>query len=328
MSQTLRDLTGLRNRSGDVGVEVELEWDGDALPRGIQGTYSATPDGSRAWVGHQDNSLRNGYEYTLDAPITIDQLDWALNRLFTDVPRPLRWSQRTSIHCHFNMLNKDIVKIYNNILGFWVLEDLILEQCAPHRRGNLFALPWKLADNQVTTLVEDYNKRRTPFATFHTDRYKYASMNLCNLTRFGTLEFRALEGTDDKNKIMMFFQGIHELFGNLEKFKNPAELFDWFYKTKNADEVIDRLLPNKLGEKIKTVKSYQDKMQESITELSYAAYLDWTKYEKASTGEGEIEFMRNNLGDRAEGAFAAPPLVNAAAQEPPIRRPVRFAQVR
>lgn len=278
MSQTLSSRLGLRANQGDVGLEVEVEWPNERDVLGIRVGHVLLTDKhhDRMWLGHPDNSLRNGMEYVVDRPIAIDDMAPALTNLFSNLPKPLRWSQRTSVHCHFNQLSTPVLKVYNNILGFWVFEDLILEMCAPHRRGNLFALPWRLAEYQVTALVDDFKKLRAPFTSFNPERFKYACLNLCNLARIGTLEFRALEGTEDVDKIVMIFQGIHDLFKNLGKFKDPSELFDWFYQTKDAQEVIDRLFPNELGKGLKKIKDYQDKIQDSIALLSYAAYLPWS----------------------------------------------------
>lgn len=295
MSQrTLRDRFGSRQMPGDVGVEVEVEWEGDRLPGGIAGVYSI-PNSMTVWEGHADNSLRNGYEYITGGAIPVDTLKPALESLYAKMPGKRRWSQRTSVHCHFNMLEKPVLKIFNNILGFWALEDLIIEQCAPHRKGNLFALPWRLADNQVTNLVEDYNRDRL-FTTFQVDRFKYACLNLCNLPRKGTLEFRALEGSEDRDKIVCMFEGIHQMFENLQKFDDPAQLFDWFYATKSAEEVIDKLLPNELGSRLKQVKGYQDLMRDAIEMLSYAAYLNWDR-ERKNTTKGRDAMAGLNLDE-------------------------------
>lgn len=311
MSRLLREFIGGHANLGDVGIEVEVEWDGNLLPRGIQGSYSINDKSPVLWIGHGDNSLRNGYEFVLSAPIKNETTREALTSLYNKLPGDRRWSQRTSIHCHFNMLDTPVIKVYNNILGFWVFEDLIIELCAPHRKGNLFALPWSLADYQVTTLVEDYNRRRL-FGSFSQDRYKYACLNLCNLTRLGTLELRILEGTEDIDKICMLFGGVFDLFKSLSKFEHPAELFDWFYKTKNAEEAIDKLLPNDLGKALKKVKNYQEIMQNAIAQLSYAAYLDWDRELKNKKSKSTNGFMEEEFGAQirwrngAGGLNAAP----------------------
>lgn len=303
---------------GDLGVEVEVEWDGERLPGDIAGVYSISPNSPVVWEGHADNSLRNGYEYITTGAIPVDILKPALESLYAKMPGKRRWSQRTSVHCHFNMLEKPILKIFNNILGFWALEDLIIEQCAPHRKGNLFALPWRLADNQVTNLVEDYNRDRV-FTTFQVDRFKYACLNLCNLPRKGTLEFRALEGSEDREKIVCMFEGIHQMFENLQKFDDPSQLFDWFYKTKSAEEVIDTLLPNELGKRFKQVKGYQDLMRDAIEMLSYAAYLNWDR-ERKNTTKGRDAVMGINLDEMFVPAPMAQPRANRMLNIDPIPR--------
>jgi hypothetical protein len=282
MSRLIKNIIGARYLPGELGVEVEAEFDGPAPVNDIGN-----------WRYHLDNSLRNGAEFVTNGAIKTEQLEPMLLELYGRLPNP-QFTQRTSIHCHYNQLDSQILHVLNKILGFWVLEDCIMQLCASHRRGNLFCLPWKLAEGQVEWFVNDYRASQR-FTTFSPERHKYACLNLANMARIGTLEFRALEGTADIEKISWMFLGIHELFKNLSTFDDPKQLFDWFYSTKNVDVVLDRLVPNELGRRIKLVKDYSNRIKDSIVQLSYAAYLNWDR----EKGKKDIEYKPTPVPDNA-----------------------------
>lgn len=68
---------------------------------------------------------------------------------------------------------------------------------------------------------------------------KYSALNLCTLAKYGTLEFRSLEGTDDWTKIYTWIRAIMALrkagkdMGTLAKLREMSyqELLDVMFPT-------------------------------------------------------------------------------------------------
>lgn len=295
--------------STDLGIEIEAEFK-DGLPNGVGNPVPI--DAATQWIPHNDGSLRRGVEFTTSKPIGVADTRRAVKTLFDKWPN-FTFSQRTSVHFHFNVQHRTFLEIYTAILGFWVFEDCIISVCDPKRHGNLFCLPWTLAEGQVVNFVNDF-KKKSYFYTFSPDHYKYSAFNLACLRNLGTLEFRALEGTYDIDKIVAISSGIHTLINGLaNQYASPAHMFDDFFtKLDTPEQLLDRWVPEPLRGMIKDkCPDYKNSIRDSMTQISYAAYLDWERDtadippRKKSAYELAIERERADI-DRLVGMPAAP----------------------
>lgn len=217
MSETLSDYIGASKRKGDVGIEVEVEFNApfDVVP-------------PKGWQMHNDNSLRNfGVEFVTDGPV---KLDTVLART-TDVCEYIAKhahdgsSTRSSVHVHVNCLRLTPIQILNGLLFSWLIEDSLLAQCASHRKNNRFCLTMKNAPiliKKIESLVAQHD-----FA-FGVDQnhFKYANVAFHNLNRIGTLEFRGLQGVYDPKKITAWTELVHDaVMKPALKFQDPYHMW-------------------------------------------------------------------------------------------------------
>lgn len=282
MPKTIADIWNLRSRyKEDVGIEVEMEFNPGLRAGDIPPTHELllTGKAGNSWTTHNDGSLRAGIEFVTAYPIPITDVRASVATLLTKV-KNVNFSHRTSVHSHFNVQNMTLLQVSSAVLGWWVFEECVLQLVDPKRRGNQFCLPWTLAEGQVRTFVTDM-KEGAHFSYFNADGYKYSAMNLANIPRMGTMEFRALEGTKDVDKITTLITGIHKMLHRFSQFTTPDQMFDYFFDMKDKpDTLVDEFL-FELGPLVRDkYKKYKQSLYESMIHISYAAYLDWEKYKK------------------------------------------------
>lgn len=180
----------------EVGIEIEMEG------RRTRGGYVHAP--LNYWRLDHDGSLRGAEscEYILAAPITRDKVPLALRQLKDYLKAQeaiIDKSDRAGVHVHLNVQKVEIDKVFNFILLYTVFEDILVRYCGDNREGNLFCLRTRDADSMMIELVRA--KRKDSFAELQHDHFRYASINVTALSKYGSLEFRSLETPQDLNEI-------------------------------------------------------------------------------------------------------------------------------
>ncbi|AXH71982.1 MAG: hypothetical protein [Podoviridae sp. ctbj_2] len=181
--------------------------EGTHLPFYVNQTNDGTPiDG--VWKVVRDGSLRNGAEYVLNAPIPLNTVMAALEMMeqhFKAHGTKPHYSFRTSTHLHINLQNATYEQLLAVIFTYLCLENVMVNSCAEHRRANRFCLRVSDAEGLLDTVHKLIRYRRLGGAGFYgclnQGMLKYAAMNLYTLRKYGSLEFRSLEGTADWEKI-------------------------------------------------------------------------------------------------------------------------------
>jgi len=209
-----------------VGLELEIE--GERLPPIVR---------SPAWQVKRDGSLRGGYEYVFSEPLgsvaTKDALD-ALDAEMKASGAILNYSYRTSTHVHVNVSNLSMDVVKTMVVLFTLFEDEYINFCSRTRKANRFCLSAKDADGVVSNIKNFIATDRVP----DEGRGKYSAMNLCTLGRFGTLEFRTLEGTNDWNRIFTWVRALLALRKAAKEIGNPGAAVDM-----PLDELVKLLFP-------------------------------------------------------------------------------------
>lgn len=187
-----------------VGLELEIE--GDNLPRDVRSVVDS--EGKIIWEAKPDGSLRNGgMEYVFRRPLGSVATQEALQAFgeFMDKcgARP-DYSFRTSTHCHVNVSNLELDNVKTIVALFTLFEDEYINFCARTRKANRFCLAAKDADG----VVENFRRFLRSGDLPDQGRGKYSALNICTLARFGTLEFRCLEGTNDWNRIFTWVRAL------------------------------------------------------------------------------------------------------------------------
>ena len=174
----IRDYCGLLNRTGEVGIEIEME--GDNL-------YVAP---RKWWRVAMDGSLRgNSVEWVLVQPLPRDQVQPALDYLvFNSKDSVLRPSDRCGVHVHINVQKMQLRQMFVFATLYLMLEPLLMRWCGEDREGNLFCLRSGDAEGLLLTMKSALESG--DLNTLNTDNLRYASINFCALFKFGSLEFR------------------------------------------------------------------------------------------------------------------------------------------
>lgn len=176
------------------------------------------------WRITQDGSLRgHGYEFITTSPLPIKDQDKNLAELFDQeyfknyIP-----SHRTSTHVHANVQNWTMPQLMTFLVTYYLCEPLLTQWGGKQREGNLFCL--RLCDAEksmdaVKLLIdEDFYKLLARF-----DTYKYAGLNVANVSKIGTVEFRQMRGTNDPQLVKTWLDAIDNLINFSRKFDTPED---------------------------------------------------------------------------------------------------------
>lgn len=223
-------LYNVRNIVGAV-VGLELEVEGENLPS--QAHFKS----DSAWQIKRDGSLRNGLEYVFQSPRGAIATKEALEEIQETMGRTgfvADYSFRTSTHVHVNVSNLDVEVVKVMVAMFHLFEDEYINYCARGRHANRFCLGMKDADGVVDNLRTFFDRNDVPSE----DRGKYSALNLCTLQRFGTIEFRILEGTNDWDRIYTWVRALLALRKAAKNIETRQALFKM-----NKEEIAKELFP-------------------------------------------------------------------------------------
>lgn len=202
----------------EIGIEIEVE--GEGLPTDIP-SY---------WEVHHDGSLRGeSAEYVLKEPIkrknVLPFLEYLKGKLRNSV---IHDSIRTSVHVHINMAEKTILQVYVILIVYFILENLIIELAGKNRIGNLFCLRLKDAEYLLDQLI--IAAQKDSYKVFLNEQtLRYAAVNVCALSKFNSLEFRAMRGTTDPEIISEWVEILLSVVDNaVNLYKTPLEVIQDF----------------------------------------------------------------------------------------------------
>jgi len=257
----VQSLFRLPPTTGDVGIEIEME--GKSLPSG-----EAV---SKYWTKEADGSLRGeSAEYVLQKPVEVKNITKALNELekaFNSHGTTFYKSHRAGIHVHVNVQDLTPNQLVSFITAYCVLEEVFLSYCEESRRGNHFCL--RLSDaswlmDEIAKAIEEGDLSR-----FRNDDLRYASINLTALHKYGSVEFRALESTDDFDKITIWAKALHQLKVWASGVSDPTEVI--------AQSSLLGFLPfakNMLGDywQVFAPLATEEKIIRGVRNIQYAVY--------------------------------------------------------
>ena len=206
------------------GVEVELEG---------ANVGNAGMDVMQYWGAHADHSLRDHHgqcvEYIFRRPFNMDTTKKAIDVLFDFLDSPdikVHPSYRTSIHVHLNFGMETYRTIYNFITLSIILDELLVSQNGDHRIGNNFCLRAKDAMGQVNSLIQSVNGGHEFYGINQNERY--SSINFASLMKFGSIEFRSLECTTHKGRVMHWINTLDHIKKVSKQFKDPTDVIGQF----------------------------------------------------------------------------------------------------
>lgn len=149
------------------------------------------------WSITNDNSLRNGGVEFVSLPLRADQAENALTQLFHQLPNTIEFSPRTSIHVHMNVRDLTLDQISCLVILYTAVEDLLFKWVGHNRDQSIFCI--KITETHYEKNFVELNKN--PRETVHYWN-KYTAMNLLPIESKGSIEFRHMEGNQDKERIL------------------------------------------------------------------------------------------------------------------------------
>ena len=171
-----------RWKDKDIGIEIEIE--GRNLKHPID----------KYWTTHNDGSLRGpAVEYVLKAPVHRINTKNRLKSLQIELDEfgsVLQPSDRCGVHIHVNCQDLTTRQVINFATIYLILEDLLVKMCGEERVGNLFCLRASDADRIISGLR--ICKQQDSMNYMQSNQFRYASINLAAISKFGSVEFRAL----------------------------------------------------------------------------------------------------------------------------------------
>lgn len=225
-------LINIPKQNGDFGIEVEVE--GDNLPV-VDNIF---------WKNSKDGSLRNGMEYIFTSPRRLKDIPVLLNRLdklFKENNSKLSFSFRTSIHVHVNVQKLSYVQVLNLIYTYLLLETPLMSFCGENRKANRFCLQLEDAEGAMDVLNMLFSGKEQDILNIPHDGMRYAAINVEALRKYGSIEFRAMQGTMDIERIFLWCNALNKLRDFAIKQESPASIYDLYIK-KEAKEFLDIVL--------------------------------------------------------------------------------------
>lgn len=186
------------------GVEVEMEGVGAEQPH-------------QAWEVKVDRSLRDGYEFVFQAPLSLPESLKAVQGLYSGwralgiTPSP---SFRCSTHVHVNVQEWTIEEVKAAVFAYSLYEHEFMRNIHPDRTDNRFAVSGADSAYFEHNPLWDNDIRIDP------NTYKYASLNTATLQQFGTLEFRSLHASKTPGIVLQWITTLAYFMTNVRAFGN------------------------------------------------------------------------------------------------------------
>lgn len=239
----LSELLKLRKvPEGVFGIEIECE--GEKLP-------ALLPE---QWDIHDDGSLRGRFpdqraEYVLREPLSLDKAIDAVKALRNTIDvfkSELDFSFRTSVHVHVNITDLTTDQYLNMLYTYLLLENPLVRYCGNDRIANRFCLRLQDAEYFTETLRTVFQEGTTALRQLNMDNLKYASVNIAATPRYGSLEFRAMQGNMETEYISNWLHALNNIKEFAKRFETPRHIHDFFVRNEPSQfmrEVLGDVYP-------------------------------------------------------------------------------------
>jgi hypothetical protein len=265
LDKTVLDIFQLNEKLGDLGIEIEVEGN-QKLPTEI----------NEAWRVLNDGSLRGeAKEYVFRTPLNRDKAFAQVSYLYDFLEGKVNDSMRAGVHVHINCQKLTMRQLFTVMAAYYCIEDLLTEDAGEERQGNLFCLRLSDADYVNTGIMNCLAQRNIgeDGGIFFNENLRYGAMNLVSLSKFGSLEFRALRTPLNKEKVIEWADTLLTLKENaLKNFDSPAELLQNMSANGGAD-VVTKLLGQYAEKQIKK-PNFEESLYESIRQIQHWVFLN------------------------------------------------------
>lgn len=212
---TIIQLFGVRPVKGDIGLEIEV--DGCNLPEHVG-------EGEN-WLVTRDGSVKGGREYVLSTPSSVENLGHLLRELWESMKGSrIKDSYKAGVHVHVNVQDLTPKQLFNYICAYIIVEEVLIDWCKPSRQGNHFCFRAKDAEYLIHVLSQIVMEGG--FKRYINDQVRYSGVNICSLPKYGSLEFRSLESTQDFNKILTWVKVLKNIQVASQEYEDPRQMLN------------------------------------------------------------------------------------------------------
>lgn len=272
---------GYETDLGDKEIGLEVEVEGQLLP-----------DVVKSWNTGNDGSLRgNNREYTLRTPCTRSVYEKRLVELYDTIAAvgPISNSKRCGVHVHLNARPLTIEETFNIVILYLIFEPLLMRWCGASREGNLFCMRAQDAEYLIYTLIKD--KLTGGFTeTLDMENFKYASINIAALSKYGSLEFRGLGTPLKVDPIILWVRFLLDIKDFAVKAESSSDFFFRFSRD-GGDALIDAVFGER-GSEFKE-RGYERLLNQAVRRIQTLAYAPLGEVKKK-------EFLRKEPQPRLE----------------------------
>jgi hypothetical protein len=259
-----------------VGVELETERCPESRDwyREVFGNW---------WTVADDGSLRppeSSHEF-ISVPLPMGVLLPELERVFSNTAFNERnYSDRTSVHVHTNVTDYTQQQVASLVLVYTIVEDVIFRFVnhykAPNEGGyyrdtNLYCIPWSHCRMQFGLVNTMFSDPGNAFRHWQ----KYTALNLLPIIRQGTVEWRHMHGTNDMEKLKIWFN----IIGSIMKFAKQVEFDDVVktVKTLNDTSAYHQFFDSVLQGSLPYEEQYGAALADGVINAKYSL-INWEKY--------------------------------------------------
>ena len=265
LDKKIYDVFDLRQKEGQIGIEVEVE--------GIKKLPTMINEN---WAVVNDGSLRGeAKEYVFRNPLNKEQAIKEINTLYDLLEDKISDSMRAGVHVHLNCQGLTVRQLFTVMTAYYCLENLLIEDAGEERQGNLFCLRLSDADYVNLGIMSCLNNKSfsADAGIFYNENLRYAAMNLVSLSKFGSLEFRALRTPIEREKIIQWVNTLVTLKENtLKHFANPAELLSSM-SANGSQEVVRKILGEYADKQI-SKPFFEEYIYDGIRQVQHWVFLN------------------------------------------------------
>jgi len=189
----LDDTNQLLNE-GKIGIEIEAE--------GLSDSVIRTVSRCGLWRTVQDSSLRNGIEFTSLPILGMDIIE-AIEFIDKTISTKARFGERTSTHIHVNIQDITPEALFQFMKLYVIFERAMFEYVGNDRDKCIYCNPIYNSKNSQEYMFSVTSSKVGTSAKNHISKWsKYHAMNIGAILKFGTVEFRHLYGTANKQVLL------------------------------------------------------------------------------------------------------------------------------
>ena len=174
------------------------------------------------------------------------------------------YTDRCSVHVHVNCTDMEMTQISSLALLYTVFEEILFSYVGGHRDSNIYCIPWNQCRQHLDLINRFLNDPGTSLKRWN----KYTALNLIPLSSIGTVEFRQMHGTANKEKLEKWVNLIGSLFHWAKVYELKVLIAE--LKTLNSTSQYEAFFNKILHGLLPYEGIYRQRMEEGIILAKYS----------------------------------------------------------